>query len=42
VSYLVACYALVFASVGAYAAWLARERKRLARELSAQPGTNRG
>ena len=41
-SYAVATYALVIAGVLAYAARLARSRRRLAAELDACAGSNRG
>ena len=41
-SYVVATYALVIAGVLAYAARLARSRWRLAAELDARSGSNRG
>ena len=41
-SYAVAAYALVVGGLAAYAAWLARARRRLERELAAWPGRNHG
>jgi CcmD family protein len=42
VSYALATYGVVIAGVLAYAAWLARARRRLERELAARPFPNRG
>ena len=41
-SYALATYGVVIAGVLAYAAWLARARRRLERELAARPFPNRG
>jgi CcmD family protein len=42
VSYLVAAYAVVTLGVALYAAWLARARRALAREVASYAGTKRG
>ena len=41
-SYALAAYAVVLGGVFAYAAWLARARRRLARALAAPPDPNGG
>ena len=41
-SYAVAAYGVVLAGLLAYASWLLRTRERLAREVRARAGTNRG
>jgi hypothetical protein len=41
-SYALAAYGVVVGGVLAYAAWLARTRRRLTRELAAQAVPNRG
>jgi len=41
-SYALATYGVVIAGVLAYAAWLARTRRRLERELATLPLPNRG
>jgi len=42
VSYALAAYALVIVGVLAYAVWLARARRRLARQLVGHRFSNRG
>ena len=41
-SYALAAYGLVIGGVFAYGAWLARTRRRLARELATHPVPNGG
>jgi len=41
-SYALATYALVIVGVGGYASWLVRSARRLAAEVRARAGTNRG
>lgn len=41
-SYVLAAYGVVVGGVAAYAAWLARTRRHLARELAAAPQRNDG
>ena len=41
-SYALAAYALVVAGLAAYAAWLARARRRLQRELLDRPARDHG
>lgn len=41
-SYLVAAYAVVTLGVALYAAWLARARRALAREVAGYTGAKRG
>jgi CcmD family protein len=42
VSYAVAAYLVVIAGIAAYAAWLARARRQLERELPGVPERNHG